>query len=133
MLGREGDRLVNVARTRVGFTPASRARLMERLRPLEIAESPFANLPEARSGRWGEGLTAEKMKEWVWVRHSLIETGDAGLVDTTREGGSDLSRMPFGNSILRVADHPLGVGSRHFHGLGVIRPSGGLRTRIGVV
>ena len=36
---------------------------MERLRPLEIAECPFANLPDARSGRWGEGLTAEKMKE----------------------------------------------------------------------
>jgi ATP-dependent DNA ligase len=36
VLGRyEGDRLVYVARTRVGFTPASRERLMERLRPLE--------------------------------------------------------------------------------------------------
>lgn len=49
--GWEGDQLVYVARTRVGFTPASRERLMERLRPLEIAKCPFANLPEARSGR----------------------------------------------------------------------------------
>jgi len=54
-----------VARTRVGFTPASWERLMAKLRPLEILECPFANLPEARSGRWGEGLTAEKMKECV--------------------------------------------------------------------
>jgi ATP-dependent DNA ligase len=69
VLGRhEGDRLVYVARTRVGFTPASRERLMEKLRPLEISECPFANLPEARSGRWGEGLTTDKMKECVWVR-----------------------------------------------------------------
>jgi ATP-dependent DNA ligase len=60
-----------VARTRVGFTPASRERLMERLRPLEIPDCPFANLPEARSGRWGEGLTAEKIKECVWVRPEL--------------------------------------------------------------
>jgi ATP-dependent DNA ligase len=64
----DGDRLDYVARTRVGFTPASRERLMARLRPMEVQEGPFANLPEARSGRWGEGLTAEKMKGCVWVR-----------------------------------------------------------------
>jgi hypothetical protein len=28
---------------------------------------PFANLPEARSGRWGEGLTAAKMKSCRWL------------------------------------------------------------------
>jgi bifunctional non-homologous end joining protein LigD len=67
----EGERLVYVARTRVGFTQASRERLMEKLQPLEIAECPFANLPEARSGRWSEGLTAEKMREGVWVRPEL--------------------------------------------------------------
>jgi len=47
---------------------------MELLQPLKIAECPFANLPEARGGRWGEGLTEEKMKECVWLlcrmRHS---------------------------------------------------------------
>ena len=32
---------------------------------------PFANLPEARGGCWGEGLTAEKMKGYVWVRAIL--------------------------------------------------------------
>jgi bifunctional non-homologous end joining protein LigD len=29
-------------------------------------------MPEARGGRWGEGLTAEKMKECVWVRAELV-------------------------------------------------------------
>jgi ATP-dependent DNA ligase len=29
-------------------------------------------LPEARGGRWDEGLTAEKMKECVWVRPELV-------------------------------------------------------------
>jgi bifunctional non-homologous end joining protein LigD len=56
----EGERLVCVARTRVGFTPASRERLMAKLRPLGVRECPFANLSEAREGRWGEGLTADK-------------------------------------------------------------------------
>jgi DNA ligase D-like protein (predicted ligase) len=72
-LGRyEGERLIYVARTRNGFTPTSRARLMERLGAIETSECPFANLPEARSARWGEGLTAEKMKDCVWVRPELV-------------------------------------------------------------
>jgi ATP-dependent DNA ligase len=85
MVGRwDGDRLIYVARTRVGFTPASRERLMEKLRPLEVAACPFANLPEAREGRWGEGLTAEKMKECVWVRPDLV--AEVEFVEWTAEG-----------------------------------------------
>jgi len=61
-----------VARTRNGFTPSSRASLFRQFRPLEIGQGPFANLPEARSGRWGEGLTAEKMKECRWLRPLLV-------------------------------------------------------------
>jgi ATP-dependent DNA ligase len=68
----DGERLICVARSRVGFSPASRERLMARMRTLEVRECPFANLPEARSGRWGEGLTAEKMNECVWVRPVLL-------------------------------------------------------------
>ncbi len=69
---REGERLVYVARTGVGFTPASRDRLAAKLRLLEIPKCPFANLSEVRSRRWGEGLTAEKMTECVWVRAKLV-------------------------------------------------------------
>ena len=39
---------------------------------LEIAACPFANLPEARSGRWGQGLTADKMKECRWLKPVLV-------------------------------------------------------------
>jgi bifunctional non-homologous end joining protein LigD len=85
VLGRyEGSRLVYVARTRVGFTPASRERLMARMRPIEIQACPFANLPEARGGRWGEGLTVEKMKECVWVRPERV--ADVEFVEWTPEG-----------------------------------------------
>lgn len=68
----EGDRLVYVARTRNGFTPALREQLFKRFRRLEIAACPFANLPDARRGRWGEGLTAEKMKECRWLKPVLV-------------------------------------------------------------
>ena len=57
---------------------------MERLRPLESPECPFANLPEARSGRWGEGLTAEKIKECVWLRPELL--AEVEFVEWTAEG-----------------------------------------------
>src|SRR5215469_6884380 len=46
----DGGNLRYVARTRNGFTPSSRQELFKRLKPLEIEECPFANLPEARSG-----------------------------------------------------------------------------------
>jgi ATP-dependent DNA ligase len=80
-----------VARTRVGFTPTSRSRLMAKLRHLEIPECPFANLPEARSGRWGEGLTAEKMKECVWVRPELV--AEVEFVEWTPENHLRHSRF----------------------------------------
>lgn len=30
------------------------------------------NLPEPKGGRWGEGLTAAKMKECVWLKPLLV-------------------------------------------------------------
>jgi bifunctional non-homologous end joining protein LigD len=68
----EGDKLMYVARTRNGFTPASREKLFQRFRPLETAECAFTNLPEAKTGRWGQGLTAAKMKECRWLKPKLV-------------------------------------------------------------
>jgi DNA ligase D-like protein (predicted ligase) len=68
----EGDKLMYVARTRNGFTPALRQELFQRFRRLEIAECPFANLPEPRSGRWGAGLTARKMEDCRWLTPELV-------------------------------------------------------------
>jgi ATP-dependent DNA ligase len=56
----EEGKLMYAARTRNGFTPASRAELFKKLKPLEIKDCPFANLPEKKAGRWGAWLTAEK-------------------------------------------------------------------------
>ncbi|HEU4687067.1 MAG TPA: non-homologous end-joining DNA ligase, partial [Vicinamibacterales bacterium] len=68
----EGNRLIYVARTRNGFTPVTRAQLFRKFKGLEIGECPFVNLPEARSGRWGQGLTKAKMAECVWLKPVLV-------------------------------------------------------------
>jgi DNA ligase D-like protein (predicted ligase) len=64
----QDGKLMYAARTRNGFTPASRAELFKKLKPLEITECPFANLPEKKAGRWGAGLTAAKMAECRWLK-----------------------------------------------------------------
>jgi ATP-dependent DNA ligase len=68
----EGEKLIYVARTRNGFTPVMRAQLFKKFKGLEISECPFANLPEARSGRWGQGLTKAKMAECQWLKPELV-------------------------------------------------------------
>jgi DNA ligase D-like protein (predicted ligase) len=68
----DGDKLIYVARSRNGFTPASRAQLFKKFKGLETKECPFANLPEAKGGRWGQGLTKAKMAEVQWLKPVLV-------------------------------------------------------------
>jgi DNA ligase D-like protein (predicted ligase) len=68
----EGTDLLYVSRTRSGFTPATRAKLFQRFKGLETKACPFANLPEPRGGRWGQGLTKAKMGECVWLKPVLV-------------------------------------------------------------
>ena len=68
----DGNDLLYAARTRNGFTPASRVTLLKKMRPLETTNCPFTNLPESKNGRWGQGLTAEKMKDCRWVKPVLV-------------------------------------------------------------
>jgi DNA ligase D-like protein (predicted ligase) len=68
----EGNKRIYVARTRNGFTPVARAQLLKKFKPLEIDECPFVNLPEAKSGRWGQGLTKAKMAECQWLKPLLV-------------------------------------------------------------
>jgi DNA ligase D-like protein (predicted ligase) len=80
----EGAKLIYAARTRNGFTPASRAELFKKIKPLEIKECPFANLPEKKAGRWGAGLTAAKMAECRWLKPQLV--GQFEFVEWTSDG-----------------------------------------------
>jgi DNA ligase D-like protein (predicted ligase) len=80
---RDGE-LHYVARTRNGFTPVTRSQLWRELRALEIPACPFMNLPEKRAGRWGQGLTAEKMLACRWVRPTL--SARIAFVEWTTDG-----------------------------------------------
>jgi bifunctional non-homologous end joining protein LigD len=66
------EELHYVARVRNGFVPEVRAAVFARFRSLETDRCPFANLPQKDKGRWGYGLTAEKMKECRWLKPKLI-------------------------------------------------------------
>jgi len=86
----ESDRLIYAARTRNGFTPIVRERLFKKFRGLAIKDCPFVNLPEVKSGRWGAGLTAAKMKDCRWLKPVLVAqieflewTGEHHLRHTT--------------------------------------------------
>src|SRR2546429_8045185 len=67
-----GKDLVYVARVRNGFVPASRLQVFEKIRPLVSPTMPFVNLPDTNKSRWGGELTAEKMKECVWLRPEAV-------------------------------------------------------------
>ena len=68
----EGKDLIYASRTRNGFTPLTRSKLYAKFKGLEIDECPFVNLPEARGGRWGQGLTKAKMAECQWLKPVLV-------------------------------------------------------------
>jgi len=68
----EAGKLIYAARVRAGLVPASRRELYSRLEPLIVKTCPFANLPEATPGRWGQGLTAAKMESCIWVKPRLV-------------------------------------------------------------
>jgi bifunctional non-homologous end joining protein LigD len=99
----DAGKLMYAGRTRNGFTPASRSQLFKRFDGLTLTECPFANLPEVRGGRWGEGLTAEKMKECRWLKPVLV--GQFEFVEWTP--GAHLRHSRFVG--LRDGVNPLGV------------------------
>jgi len=87
----DGGRLIHAARTRNGFTPASRMQLFKEIKLLEIDDYPFANLPEKRAGRWGAGLTSAKMSECRWLKPELV--GQFEFVEWTSDNHLRHSRF----------------------------------------
>jgi bifunctional non-homologous end joining protein LigD len=67
-----GEQLIYCAKVRNGFVPRVRGEIGPRVKKLKVARCPFSNLPEKKGGRWGESITAEKMKECVWVKPELV-------------------------------------------------------------
>jgi DNA ligase D-like protein (predicted ligase) len=67
-----GKEFLFAARVRAGFVPATRREVSAKIKGLEISKCPFVNLPETAPGRWGQGLTAEKMKSCIWVKPEVV-------------------------------------------------------------
>jgi DNA ligase D-like protein (predicted ligase) len=67
-----GKDLFYAARVRAGFVPATRREVFSKIRHLKVSKCPFVNLPEVSAGRWGQGLTAEKMKDCVWLKPEAV-------------------------------------------------------------
>lgn len=68
----EDSDLVYVAKVKNGFVPRIRSEIFPLLKKRLIKQCPFSNLPETKAGRWGDALTAEKMKACRWVSPSLV-------------------------------------------------------------
>jgi DNA ligase D-like protein (predicted ligase) len=67
-----GKDLMFASRVRAGFVPATRRDVFAKIKGLKVSACPFANLPEKSEGRWGQGLTAEKMKSCIWVKPQTV-------------------------------------------------------------
>jgi bifunctional non-homologous end joining protein LigD len=65
-------KLLCAGKVRQGLNPRNRRELAQLLRPLAVEKCPFANLPNARKSHWGEGITAEQMKEIQWVKPTQV-------------------------------------------------------------
>ena len=68
----EGDRLIFVSKVGSGFNQEILSSLNKKFQKLRRTECPFVNLPEKRSGRFGQGLTASEMRKCTWVEPELI-------------------------------------------------------------
>ena len=68
----EGKQLHFAGKVRAGLVPHARRELLGELKPLEVQQCPFANLPDKDVGRWGGGITADQMKEMHWTTPRLV-------------------------------------------------------------
>jgi DNA ligase D-like protein (predicted ligase) len=66
----DGDKLYYVGKVRNGFVPRLRQEVYRLFKGSETSRCPFINLPEKRRTMWA--LTAEQMKECVWLKPELV-------------------------------------------------------------
>jgi bifunctional non-homologous end joining protein LigD len=68
----ENRKLLFAGKVHQGLNPANRAMLLRTLQPLRTDRYPFANLPTTKKGQWGEGVTAEEMGDYIWLRPETV-------------------------------------------------------------
>jgi bifunctional non-homologous end joining protein LigD len=68
----EGKELRFAGKVRAGLVPHVRREVLGKLKPLQVQECPFANLPDTDVGRWGGGITADETREMHWTKPQLV-------------------------------------------------------------
>lgn len=80
----EGNQLLFASKVGTGFDSKGLEMLYKKFQPLVQSDCPFANLPEKRSGRWGQGITRAQMKLCTWLRPELV--AQVRFTEWTRDG-----------------------------------------------
>ncbi|HLH56539.1 MAG TPA: non-homologous end-joining DNA ligase [Verrucomicrobiae bacterium] len=68
----ENGKLLFAGKVHQGLNPANRRALLKILQPLGIGKCPFKNLPTSTKSHWGEGVTAEEMRDYVWLKPETV-------------------------------------------------------------
>jgi len=85
MVGYYENKVLRFAgKVRAGMVPSVKRKLIADLKPLRTGRCPFGNLPDAKSCRWGGGVTAEQMRAFIWTRPELV--AQIRFVEWTAEG-----------------------------------------------
>ena len=69
---REKGALLYAGSVRAGFERGARQALLAAFDGMSASRCPFRNLPDRTRGRWGEGMTAEKMAACRWLKPRLV-------------------------------------------------------------
>lgn len=80
----EGKRLVYTGKVGSGYNDALLRALGKRFRELAQESCPFVNLPEAKAGRYGSGITRAEMKRCHWLKPQLV--AQVKFAEWTRDG-----------------------------------------------
>jgi len=68
----QNGKLLFAGKVHQGLNPSNRAALLMSLTPYHVDKCPFANLPSSKTGHWGEGVTAEEMGDYVWLKPGAV-------------------------------------------------------------
>jgi bifunctional non-homologous end joining protein LigD len=79
-----GSCLMFAGKVRAGIAPHARRQLAGKLKPLHTEQCLFMNLPDAKTSRWGGGVTEDEMREVQWVQPRLVV--QIRFVEWTAEG-----------------------------------------------
>jgi bifunctional non-homologous end joining protein LigD len=68
----EHGKLMYAGKVRNELNQFNRKELFNLLTPLRTKKCPFANLPNSRRDHFGESVTAEEMKDYVWLNPEVV-------------------------------------------------------------